>query len=99
MRPVASIAASGMNTAQFGLSVAAHNLANLNTAGFRRQEAVQATVAEGGVASTVRRVAREGPALEADVVAQLQARNAFLANLAVFRSADSMLGSLLDTVG
>ena len=34
--------------------------------------------------------------LEDDVVAQLQAKNSFLANLNVFKTNDSMLGSLLN---
>jgi len=39
----------------------------------------------------------EGPALETDVVAQLQAKNAFLANLAVFKTSNKMAGALFDT--
>jgi hypothetical protein len=38
----------------------------------------------------------EGASLEDDMVAQLQARNAFLANLAIFRAGAGATGSLLD---
>ena len=38
---ISAIALSGMNAAQTGLQVAAHNIANLNTAGFRRQQVLQ----------------------------------------------------------
>ena len=44
----------------------------------------------------MQRHAAAGEALEADVVAQLQAKNAYLANLAVFKAADKMAGVLLD---
>ena len=37
-----------------------------------------------------------GDSLESDVVGLLQAKNAFLANLAVFRAGDRMMGALLD---
>jgi hypothetical protein len=40
--------------------------------------------------------ARAGHALERDVVDQRAAKNAFLANLAVFRTADDRAGTLLD---
>ncbi len=35
--------------------------------------------------------------LEADVVGQLQAKNALLVSLRVFRTGDEMLGALIDT--
>ena len=40
--------------------------------------------------------AEAGSALEADIVAQLQAKNAFLANLAVFKTSNQLAGALLD---
>jgi flagellar hook-associated protein FlgK len=93
------IALSGLAAAQDGLLVSAHNIANLNTAGFRRQQAVQSANPSGGVRTTVRQAAQPGNALEADVVGQLEAKNAFLANLAVFRAQGRMVGSLLDILG
>jgi hypothetical protein len=44
----------------------------------------------------VRAADAPGAALEVDVVSQLQAKHAFLANLAVFKSQDKMAGALLD---
>ena len=35
-----SIATSGMNAAQLGLQASAHNIANLSTDGFRREQVV-----------------------------------------------------------
>jgi hypothetical protein len=98
MSPISSIALSGMSAAQLDLQTSAHNIANLNTSGFRRQEVVQSSVSSGGVATTLDRASQPGHAQETDVVRQLQAKNAFLANLAVFRTSDRMTGSLLDAL-
>jgi flagellar basal body rod protein FlgG len=99
MNPTSAIALSGLAAAQLGLQVSAHNIANLNTAGFKRQQAVQSADAAGGVSTSLRQATQPGNALEADVVGQLEAKNAFLANLAVFRAQDRMAGSLLDALG
>ena len=94
-----AIALSGMNAAQTGLQVSAHNIANLGTAGFRRQQVAQRAEPAGGVGTLLSRSAEAGNALETDVVGLLQAKNAFLANLAGFRTSDRMLGTLLDAAG
>jgi flagellar hook protein FlgE len=94
-----AIALSGMNAAQIGLQTSAHNLANLSTDGFRRQRVSQNEASAGGVAVSLSRSAGAGHAPEADLVGLLVAKNAFLANLAVFRAGDRMMGSLLDAAG
>lgn len=81
------------------MQVSAHNVANLGTDNFRRQELLPTTNRSGGVATSIRQAAQPGNAIETDLVNQLQAKNAFLANLAVFRANDRMAGSLLDAVG
>lgn len=96
MANITATALSGMNAAQTRLNVAAHNVANLNTEGFTRQQVSQTTQPDGGVTSTVSNVSTPGPALEADLIAQLQAKNAFLANLAVFKTQDKIAGALLN---
>lgn len=99
MREVASassIAQSGMTAALRHLDSAAHNIANVQTEPFRRQQTVQTEQQGGGVTTQFQRASKEGPALEADVVNQLQAKNSFLANLAVFKTQDRMAGRLLD---
>jgi flagellar hook-associated protein FlgK len=98
MISAASIALSGMTAAQTGLAAAGHNIANLETAGFRRQQVVLDERATGGVGVALGRAPLAGNALETDMVALLQARHAFVANLAVFRSGERMVGSLLDAV-
>ncbi len=92
---ITSISLSGMNAAQTQLNAAAHNLANLGTEGFSRQEVTLTAQPQGGVAANVSTASQPGVSLETDVVAQLQAKNAFLANLAVFKTQDKMAGALL----
>lgn len=99
MSTPSAIALSGMNAAQTQLQASAHNVANLGTAGFRRQQVTPSAQASGGVSSSLSTAAQPGESLVDDVVGQLQAKNAFLANLAVFRTHDRMLGSLLDAAG
>lgn len=98
MGSINAIGLSGMQAAQTALGVAAHNVANAQTAGFRPQQVVYAEQLQGGVSARVQASGREGPSLEADFVAQLQAKNAFLANLAVFRAADQTTGQLIDSL-
>jgi len=95
MFPISTIALSGMGAAQASLGSSAHNIANLGTQAFRREEVQQRTAAAGGVSTTVTRAALPGNDLERDVVSQLSARNAFLANLAVFRTSSEMASTLL----
>ncbi len=85
-----------MTAAQTRLNTSAHNIANAETNPFRRQEVTQIEQQDGGVSAVVRQSTTEGSALETDMVAQLQAKNAFLANLAVFKTSSQMTGALLD---
>lgn len=97
MNVVSSISLSGMNAAQTRLQVSAHNIANLNTQGFTRQEVTQSTADGGGTLATVRSSANgAGNSLETDMVQQLGAKNTYLANLSVFKANNAMLGTLLD---
>jgi len=99
MGNVSTIATSGMQAAQLRLQGHAHNIANLGTADFRRSQVSQTALASGGTQAQMGRMAQPGAALADDVVGQLQARNSFLANLAVFKTQDQMAGALLDAVG
>lgn len=96
MASISSIALSGMRAAQTRLDASAHNVANLQTEGFHRQEVAQLEQAEGGTTTRISRAAAAQSALETDLVDQLEAKNAFLANLAVFRTSNKMLGALFD---
>lgn len=90
------VSLSGMNAAQTALDASAHNVANLATAGFRREQVIQESASSGGVTTSLTQAPEPANAIEEDVVGQLVAKNAFLANLAVFRTSDKMLGALLD---
>lgn len=99
MSPLSAISLSGMQAAQSALDASAHNIANLATGGFRRAQSVQATQADGGVSAQLTQATQAGHRMEADMVDQLVAKNAFLANLAVFKTGDQMLGALLNARG
>lgn len=96
MSSTTAIALSGMNAAQSSLAASAHDIADLGTAGLRRQRVDRSAADGGGVAASVAQDSAAGDSEVADVVGLLQAKNAFLANLAVFRTADRMTGALLD---
>lgn len=98
MSSITSIAASGMQAAQVRMGASAHNIANTQTEDFHREEVVQQSRPDlGGTEASVRRAPEAGHQLEQDVVDQLAAKNSFLANLAVFRAGDKMLGTLVDS--
>jgi flagellar hook protein FlgE len=97
MNRIASIALSGMNAAQWSLNASAHNIANLQTPGFRRQLTVQEARPEGGVSVSIARADVSGDALAEDIVGQKIAGYTFQANLLTLKTQDRMLGSLLDT--
>ena len=99
MNSIPSIALSGMNAAQTSLAVAGNNIANAATDGFRRQRVAQQADAGGGTSTRVEQAGEPGSSLETDMVGLLESKNAFIANLAVFKTADAMTGSLLDTLG
>lgn len=96
MSSVSSIALSGLHAAQTSLDAAASNVANLDTPNYHRRLVEHATQASGGVLASVVTASNPGSALETDLVAQLQAKNAFLANMAVFKTSAQMTGTLID---
>lgn len=99
MTSISSISLSGMNAAQTALSASAFNIANLGTDGFRRQQVEQASAAPAGVSATLGPAPERGEAVVTDMVDMLQAKNAFLANLTVFKTSAKMTGTLLNAIG
>jgi len=98
MSSIGSIASSGLRAAQLQLDSSAHNVANANTPGFKRQTTeLQAEADQGGVRAQAVREQQEGAALEADAVNQIASTYSFAANLQVLRTEDRMMGSLLNT--
>ncbi len=96
MSNVTATALSGMKAAQSSLGASAHNIANLSTPGFTRQQVMLAAVEGGGVVVSLSSASQPGAAPEADVVAQMAASHHFVANLQVLRTSDRMTGALLD---
>lgn len=97
MSSIGSIASSGLRAAQLQMDTSAHNVANMNTPGFRRQTVeLQSEPDQGGVRAGVGRAEREGASLEADAVDQISATYSFAANLQVLRTEDRMMGALLN---
>ena len=93
-----SIGLSGLNAAQLRLDSAAHNVANAQTPGFRRQQVLQQAQPEGGVQAEIAAQRQTGGSLEADAVEQMSASYTYQANLRTVKVQDEVLGSLLDAV-
>ncbi len=96
MQAISAIAVSGMKSATSSLQSSAHNIANLQTAGFQRQMASNQAVEQGGVQTRVSQATEPGNSMETDMVGLLTAKNSFMANLAVFRRNDQMAGTMLN---
>ncbi|HEX4355538.1 MAG TPA: flagellar basal body rod C-terminal domain-containing protein [Polyangiales bacterium] len=108
---VASIAASGMRFQTQRLAQSAANVANMNTDGYEAEAVAGVTQLGGGVtaesyptyAPHTLQVQDDGSTssasntdLESETVTQMTSLRGFQANLAVLRTSDEMLGSLLD---
>lgn len=91
-----STALSGISVANERLRASAHNIANSNTADFRRQQVEAQTLEGGGVQGRLQQVAATGHAAEADLITQKSATYAFVANLRVLQTQLHASGTLLD---
>lgn len=96
MNPVNATALSGLQSSQARLSVSAHNVANVQTPGFRRDEVQAEANPQGGVNTRVDKAAEPGVSLEQEVVEQMAAVIAYKANLQVVKASDRMAGALLN---
>jgi flagellar hook-associated protein FlgK len=100
----ASVGLSGMRAAQLRLDASAHNVSNVQTPGFQRQQVSQtAQPATGGVSAQVGQepasVAQDADGfnrLAQDMVEQRMILYSFTANLRTVQTQDAMLGALLD---
>ena len=97
-------AVSGMQTVMKRQDIAADNIANVNTPGFRQYNAGQSEVSPAGVRiSNISRTPNSDPGssntdLATQEVAMLQNKNELAANVGVVKTQDKMLGALLDIV-
>lgn len=107
-------ALSGLTAFAKQIEVSAHNVANVNTDGFKKSRTEFVEVEVGGVLPVVQKGESVGPAVLRDTpqgpahvelsnvdfreeaVSQIIAQRGFEANLATLKTADSMLGSILD---
>lgn len=94
---LSSIALSGMQAAQLNLDTSANNIANANTPDYQHEIVAQQANAEGGVNAQVQTTGVQGDTLAADLVNQMQAKETYLASLAIIKAADQIAGKLLDT--
>jgi flagellar basal-body rod protein FlgC len=108
-------ALSGMTAFGKQLEVSAHNVANINTDGFKRTDTTFVEAPNGGVLPVTQKDNSPGPAVLKDTtqglmqvelsntdlgqeaVNQIIAQRGFEANLRTLKTADDMLGSILDT--
>lgn len=98
MSPISSTALSGLNAASLQLQSSAHNIANAQTPGFRRQLVQQSAEPSGGVRATVSQAAVPGEALAEDIVGQMVASVVYRANLQTLRTERDLTGTLLDVL-
>lgn len=97
----AATGTSGMRAAQVRLDTSAHNVANVQTPGFQRQQVQQTTQPAGGVSTQLARepasLVQDGfNRLAQDMVEQRVSLYSFTANLRTVQTQDAMLGTLLD---
>ncbi|HKP58029.1 MAG TPA: flagellar basal body rod C-terminal domain-containing protein [Polyangiales bacterium] len=103
---VVSIANSGLRAETRRLEQSAQNVANINTDGYVASRVESRSQDHGGVSPAVYTRqglhAQAGAAPESttdlaeETVSQISSQHAFTANLAVLRTADAMLGELVD---
>lgn len=98
MSPISSTALSGLNAASLQLQSSAHNIANAQTPGFRRQLVQQSAEPSGGVRATVSQAAVPGESLAEDIVGQMAASVVYRANLQTLRTERDLTGTLLDVL-
>ncbi len=98
MSTISSTALSGLNAASLQMQSSAHNIANAQTPGFRRQLVQQSAEAQGGVQASLTQADVPGDALAEDIVGQMAASVVYRANLQTLRADDAMNGSLLDVL-
>ena len=98
MSPISSIALSGLQAASLHLQSSAHNIANAQTPGFRRQQVQQMAEPAGGVRAGLAQAVTPGEALADDIVDQMASRVVYRANLQTLRAEREMTGNLLDVL-
>ncbi len=107
-------ALSGLNAFSRQIEVTAHNVANVNTDGFKKSHTEFVSVETGGVLPVIQKNESAGPSilnnsgygsaqlelsnvdLGEETVNQILAQRGFEANVSTLKTADDMLGTILD---
>lgn len=114
MIPAIHTALSGLSGFSKKVEVTAHNVANVNTDGFKKSRTEFVEIETGGVLPVVEKDNAEGPAVLKDIghgpeqvelsnvdlgeeaVNLIIGQRGFEANLQVLKTADAIMGSILD---
>jgi flagellar hook protein FlgE len=109
-----SSALSGLIAFSTEIDVTAHNVANINTVGFKKSQTEFVAIETGGVLPMIQKNESAGPSilnttgygpaqlelsnvdLGEETINQIIGQRGFEANLQTIKTADDMLGSLLD---
>lgn len=92
-----STALSGISAAQERLRSSAHNVANLATPGYRREQVELSSLpAESGVQVSRSTATQAGVSAEKELVEQRTATYSYVANLRVLETQINTTGALLD---
>jgi flagellar basal-body rod protein FlgC len=113
--PGSASALSALSAESIRVTVAAANVSNVSTEGYRAKRVAHQEMRGGGVRASIDEPTEPpGPVLvdedgrervlsnvsiESEVVTQISAQRAFEANLAVLRTGDEMTKALIDTKG
>jgi flagellar basal body rod protein FlgB len=91
-----STALSGISAANERLRASAHNVANLQTPGFKPERVEQSERPEGGVKTQTLRGQENQVSAEREIVEQRSATYSYVANLRVLQTQMRAEGALLD---
>jgi flagellar hook-associated protein FlgK len=92
-----STALSGVSAAQERLRASSHNVANLSTPGYRREQVELASLPnEAGVQVSRSTASQPGVSLEKEMVEQRATYYSYVANLRVLETQLNTTGALLD---
>jgi len=101
-----AIAQSGLNVASLGLAVAANNVANLNSDGYKAKSLSQEETKEGGVQASQVTESQQPTVpdgsnvdLATEMTSLMTQSGAYTSNLKVMKTQDEMLGQLMDMRG
>ena len=94
---LSTLSSTGLKAAQTQFQASAQSIARFSLPGAGGNESGPGSAVTGTSAAPSFQRPPKTASLETDLVGLLQAKNAFLVNLTVFKASDEMSGTLLDT--